>query len=132
MTENTSTYGENPTHQSITSKYNSTYGDPSHGPQILQAGEQIYLKEKKYKIISIISEGTGEAIIYKIQDAQCNHLAFKHYFEFSNIKEEPNQEALTRIKSISDPDILLLHDFGLGPEKFQGKYCYEITAFAEG
>lgn len=98
----------------------------------LNIGDTIELKSKKYSVLDIISTGTGEANIFKIKDENGNNLVLKLYFEFNNIKEEPNQEALTRIKSIVHDDILMLHDFGTGLEKYKQKYCYEITDFAEG
>ena len=56
----------------------------------------------------------------------------KLYYQFQNPKDEPNTEALGRIKGIIDPDILKLHDFGTGDNKYLNKYCYEICDFAEG
>ncbi len=95
-------------------------------------GDKITLRSNEYVITGIISEGTGEAVIYKVEDKSNNAFALKLYFEFSNSKEEPNFETLKRIKNITDPDILKLHDFGVGADKYQGKYCFEICDFAEG
>lgn len=101
----------------------------THG---LGIGDTLKLRDKDFNITGIISEGTGEAVIYKVEDADKNVSVLKLYFEFSNTKEEPNFETLKRIKDISDPMILKLHDFGVGADKYQGKYCYEISEFAEG
>jgi len=99
----------------------------------ITAGDIIILKEKEYKILDIISEGTGEAVIYKIADTNANVYALKLYYEFINSNEEPSYETLQRILALDDSDILKLYDFGAGKEdKYQGKYCYEITAYAEG
>jgi len=98
----------------------------------LGIGDKLTLCKKDYVIVSIISEGTGEAVIYKVEDKSKKHFVLKLYFEFNNVKEEPNPETLKRIKGISDPDILKLHDFGVGIEKYIGKYCFEISDFAEG
>lgn len=101
----------------------------AHG---IGVGDNISLHGQDYAVTGIISEGTGEAVIYKIADKNLNVLALKLYFEFSNPKEEPNGETLRRIKEIIDPDILRLHDFGVGSDKYRGKYCFEISDFAEG
>ncbi|RLD69361.1 MAG: hypothetical protein DRI95_00190 [Bacteroidetes bacterium] len=98
----------------------------------LKAGDKIVLKDKEYLISEIVSESTGEAVIYKIEDANKNTLALKLYFEFHNSENEPNTEALERINKIEDVDILNLIDFGTGVNKFRGKYCYEISDFAYG
>jgi len=95
-------------------------------------GDKLTLKEKDFTITGIISEGTGEATIYKVEDSSKNTFALKLYFEFSNHKEEPNYDTLCRIKDLTDPDILKLHDFGLGVDKYLGKHCFEISDFAEG
>ncbi|MDD3875160.1 MAG: SH3 domain-containing protein [Bacteroidales bacterium] len=101
----------------------------AHG---LAIGEDITLKEKTYRLLDVISEGTGEAIIYKIADKKKQIFALKLYYEFRNSNEEPNHETLNRIKNLNNSDILKLHDFGAGADKFQGKFCYEISAFACG
>jgi len=98
----------------------------------LGVGDKLTLCQKDYVIISIISEGTGEAVIYKVEDQSKKPFVLKLYFEFNNVKEEPNPETLKRIKEITDPDILKLHDFGVGTEKYNGRYCFEISDFAEG
>ncbi len=95
-------------------------------------GDVIELNEKKYTIVSIISEGTGEAIIYKVVNESEEVLALKLYFEFANAKHEPNGETLQRIKGIIDVDVLKLIDYGVGFQKFQNKFCFEISEFAKG
>lgn len=115
----------------------SSYAEPSaagfasktHG---IGVGDDIYLHQRKLKVNGIISAGTSEAIIYRVEDDLRNSLAVKLYFEFNNPMEEPNGETLERIKGIDDPDILRLHDFGVGADKYLGKYCFEICDFAEG
>ena len=100
----------------------------------LGVGDAIELNDKEYKIAGIISgDGlTGEAVIYKIMDSQGKPFALKLYYKFTNPKDEPNPEALTRIKKINDPDILNLVAFGTGANKYQGRFCYEISSFAKG
>jgi serine/threonine protein kinase len=94
--------------------------------------DKIILRENEFLITEIISEGTGEAVIYKVENSNKQTFALKLYFEFGNTKEEPNFETLKRLKDITDPDILKLHDFGVGADKYQGKFCYEISDYAEG
>lgn len=98
----------------------------------LKEGDTVELKQRSYSIKSIISEGTGEASVYLVNDENSNDLALKLYKEFDNPKHEPNPEALARIKEISNPDILRLIDYGVGLDKFQGKYCYELSDYAKG
>jgi formylglycine-generating enzyme required for sulfatase activity len=98
----------------------------------LHPGDKIVLNNKSYEILDIISENTGEAVIYKIKNKAENPFALKLYFEFKNPENEPNTEALERIKKIKDVDILRLHDFGTGTSKYKGKYCFEIADFANG
>lgn len=129
-TQSTDIYSNN---QHETSSYseqaNPEFRSKTHG---IGVGDTIILKNITYSIVGIISEGTGEAVIYKIEDSNKKVLVLKLYFEFSNVKEEPNHETLKRIKEITDPDILKLHDFGVGADKYQGKFCFEISDFAEG
>lgn len=132
MSEHTHTYDNNSNRTDETSLTGQNTSGGSFKAHQLTPGQTLELKGKPYSIVEIISSGTGEASVYKIRDERDEEFVLKLYFEFSNIKEEPNQEALTRIRAIIDPDILLLHDFGVGADKYQGKYCYEITAFAEG
>ena len=121
------------TNQEVTAAYhdlqNKEFKSKTHG---IGVGDKLTLRDAKYTITGIISEGTGEAVIYKVENGSKQTFALKLYFEFSNSKEEPNFETLKRIKDITDPDILKLYDFGVGGDKFQGKYCYEISDFAEG
>lgn len=98
----------------------------------LKEGDTVELKQRSYNIKNIISEGTGEASVYLVTDENSNELALKLYKEFDNPKHEPNPEALARIKGISNQDILRLIDYGVGLDKFQGKFCYELSDFAEG
>lgn len=148
MTDNekTSLYGTGtPTGTGNTNDRTQAYGSSSEKTSIYQDGHQTYssthginvgdtvtLRGHHYRVEQIISEGTGEAVIYKISDFNSLYFALKLYFEFNNVKEEPNAETLSRIKNINDPDILTVHDFGVGSDKYLGKYCYEISTFAEG
>lgn len=128
--QNTNLYSSNQEETSLYSEIqNKEFKSRTHGIGI---GDQLRLKNTHYTIKEIISEGTGEAVIYKIENANNQTFALKLYFEFSNSKEEPNFETLNRIKNITDPDILKLHDFGVGIDKYQGKYCYEVSDYAEG
>ncbi|MBC8489537.1 MAG: protein kinase, partial [Bacteroidetes bacterium] len=100
----------------------------------LGIGDNIELNQNKYKIVDIISgEGkTGEAVIYKIEDTSNSIRALKLYFEFRDKRFEPNPEALKRIKTINDPDILRLYDYGTGSSKYKNKFCFEISDYSEG
>lgn len=108
---------------------NKEFKSRTHGVGI---GDRLNLKNNEFVITGIISEGTGEATIYKVEDRNKKTFAVKLYFEFTNSKEEPNFETLKRIKDVTDPDILKLYDFGVGADKYQGRYCYEVSDFAEG
>jgi hypothetical protein len=48
----------------------------------IKPGDRITLNNIEYLINEIISESTGEAVIYKIKDALENVLALKLYYEF--------------------------------------------------
>jgi len=98
----------------------------------LNPGDKIILNEKEFTLLEIISESTGEAVIYKIKNGADEVYALKLYFEFNHPENEPNTEALKRIKDIDDVDILRLHDFGTGINKYKEKYCFEISDFATG
>ncbi len=100
----------------------------------LGAGDTVHLAGGEYRIESIISgeKITGEAVIYLIRDNTGNDFALKLYYPFRDPHDEPNSEALKRIKDIDNPDILKLHHFGTGAEKFNGQFCYEISDFAKG
>lgn len=110
-------------------------GDPTptalslHG---LKKGDAVELKQVVYRIKRIISEGTGEGSVYLVTNSESKELALKLYKKFDNPKHEPNPEALKRIMGIIDPDVLKLHDYGVGMDKYLGDYCYELSDFAEG
>ena len=110
-------------------------GDPTH-PAVslhgLKIGEAVELKQAVYRIKSIISEGTGEGSVYLVTNSESKELALKLYKKFDNPKHEPNPEALKRIMGIIDPDVLKLHDYGVGMDKYLGDYCYELSDYAEG
>ena len=98
----------------------------------LSSGDKITLNEQQYAIIKVISESTGEAIIYEVENQTQQKFVLKLYYEFNHADYEPNSEALKRIQAIDDEDILNLVDFGTGMNKYEGKYCFEILNFAEG
>ncbi len=100
--------------------------------QGISVGDKISLKEKEYTVKKIISEGTGEANVYQIDDNSGNKLALKLYYEFKSETEEPNGIALERIQKLNDPDILRLIDFGIGTDKYNSKNCFEISDYAVG
>ncbi|PIB28292.1 hypothetical protein BFP78_00095 [Gaetbulibacter sp. 5U11] len=134
-TENsTEAYGSTDLKETIA--YDSNIGNSSGEPKTLNhgigIGDNIVLKDKNYEITEIISEGTGEAVIYKVENDSKNIYVLKLYFEFSNSKHEPNAETLERIKSIKHKDILKLVDYGVGFDKYQDKYCFEISEYAKG
>lgn len=130
----TQTYNEDRNNK--TNVYNTNSNNSSGEVRTLShnlgIGDSVILKDINYFILDIISEGTGEAIIYKINDEFKNIYALKLYFEFANLKHEPNAETLERIKKIKHKDILKLIDYGVGFEKYQNKYCFEISEYAEG
>jgi len=103
----------------------------THG---LGINDEIELNSKKYIITDIISGDnvTGEAVIYKIKDVQGNVYSLKLYYKLIDPGNEPNPEALERIKEINDSDILKLYDFGTGINKYLNKFCFEICDFAKG
>lgn len=103
-----------------------------HISQGVNVGDRINLKGSDYTVLKVISEGTGEANLYQIENNTGQKYALKLYYEFKLETEEPNGIALERIQKLNDPDILRLIDFGIGPDKFNGKYCYEISEFATG
>lgn len=102
----------------------------------LGPGDFLELNSIRYQVISIISgEGkTSEAVIYKVKNDAGKIFALKLYYGFSDEHLEPNPDTLQRIREISskNKDILHLFDFGTGINKYQGKFCFEISDFAEG
>jgi len=98
----------------------------------IKGGDFITLNNIEYKVLEIVSDSSGEAIIYKVENLHHEVYVLKLYYEFINTEQKPNHEALARIKPINDVDILDLHDFGTGINKFQGKFCFEISDFAHG
>ena len=115
-----------------TSIYGSSEKRTKESVHKLKAGDKIVLKNEEYLIIKIISESSGEAVIYKVKDNEKNIFALKLYYEFHNPENEPNTEALSRINTINDKDILTLFDYGTGTDKYKEKYCFEISDFAFG
>ncbi|MEL6674554.1 MAG: protein kinase [Bacteroidota bacterium] len=120
--------------EDTTEAYNleNTSGSPKSDRHKLGPGDSILLNEKRYKILSIISEGSGEAVIYLVENEKGEEKVLKLYFEFANYKLEPNPQALSRIQKIQDADILRLWDFGTNDQKYEGKYCFEISDLARG
>lgn len=99
---------------------------------IIKIDDTIEINNKIYKVKEIISKQnkSAESVVYKVYK-DINY-TLKLYFYFNNPEDEPNAEALERIKNISDPDILTLYDFGTGQKKFLDRYCYEISQYAYG
>jgi len=111
----------------------------SHGKSVpaipgVKVGEKLSLKNNIYTILNIISseDATAEAVVYRVTDKNGIEFALKIYFEFPDLSNEPNSEALKRISRIKDPDILGLHSFGTGKDKYLGRFCYELSDFARG
>ncbi len=100
----------------------------------LGIGDIIELNSIEYEILEILSEEgkTAEAVIYKIRDGQDRIFVLKLYYEFNDEHHEPNSDTLQRIREIGGKDILLLFDFGTGPNKYLDKYCFEVAAYAAG
>jgi len=126
--DKTQTYSDN----NKTSIYGSVEKRTKETVHELKPGDQINLNSTEYQIIEIISESTGEAVIYKVNDAEGKTFGLKLYYEFYHPEQEPNTEALERIETIDDKDILKLFDFGTGTNKYKAKYCFEILDFADG
>lgn len=103
----------------------------AHG---LGVGDRIELNGQTFEIVAIISgdQESAEAVIYKIRDHNATTLALKMYYQFVNFRNEPNPEALSRIKAIQHANILRLYDFGTGATKYRGTFCFEICDFARG
>jgi serine/threonine protein kinase len=100
----------------------------------LGIGDDIVLNGNPYTIVDILSGDniSGEAVIYKIIDPAKKNFSLKLYYKFSNPKDEPNPESLQRIKTITDPNILKLYDYGTHEKKYLQKHCFEICEFAKG
>jgi serine/threonine protein kinase len=100
----------------------------------LGVGDVVELNSISYEILEILSqEGrTSEAVIYKVKDLKERIFALKLYYEFSDENLEPNSDTLQRIREMGGDDVLYLFDFGTGPNKHKGKYCFEITQYAAG
>lgn len=130
--DKTSLYNSKDAEQNKTAIYGNEKINKSVSSQGVAIGETIALKGKSYTVKKIISEGTGEANVYQIESGDGQLYALKLYFEFKTEAEEPNSTALERIITLNDPDILKLIDYGTGSDKYQGKYCYEISEYAEG
>ncbi len=126
--DKTRTYSED----NKTTTYGSSEKRTKKTVHNLFPGDKIALNEQQFTIVKIISESTGEAIIYEVENQSQQKYVLKLYYEFNHAEYEPNTEALTRIKKIDDEDILELIDFGTGINKYKGKYCFEILNFAEG
>ncbi|MCF8367061.1 MAG: hypothetical protein K9H16_14825 [Bacteroidales bacterium] len=97
-------------------------------------GDIVELNSISYTVLDLLTdEGqTAEAVIYKVKDKNDRLFVLKLYYEFNDPHLEPNSDTLQRIRDIGGKDILLLHDFGTGPNKYLEKFCFEITDFAAG
>jgi hypothetical protein len=100
----------------------------------LKPGDTITLSSGTFSIErTLCSPGhTGEATVYLVRDNEGHPYSVKLYRDFTDPREEPNPEALGRIAEIEDRNILRLHGYGTGREKYQGRFCYELSDFAEG
>lgn len=134
--ESTQTYDTRPPASDRTQAYDQSAESATDKTQThhLGKGDEIELNQRRYRILDIISgdKKTGEAVIYKIADDAGKEYCLKLYFYFPDPRHEPNPEALRRINAIDDPDILRLYDFGTREKKYQNKFCFEISDFAEG
>lgn len=135
----TETYAQEDHQQSVTPETRAYEAEESPRTDRTEAhnlgiGDSVELNGKEYEILDIIShEGkTLEAIVYKVKNNEDRIFALKLYYQFRNPKNEPNAEALRRISEITDPDVLKLHDFGTGANKYRKQFCYEICDFATG
>jgi len=99
----------------------------------LSVGTEVKLPCGSVTVEQVISpdRATGEAAVYLVGDSRGHHYAFKLYRRFGDARDEPNPVALERIQKIQDPDILRLHAFGTGRDRYDGR-CWELSAFAEG
>ena len=100
----------------------------------LGVGDRIELNSKSYEIVEVLvgDDVTGEAVIYKVRNNTGDDLVLKLYYKFVNPQDEPRPEPLSRIKTFNQQNILKLHDYGTGANKYQGKFCFEINEFARG
>lgn len=130
-TEKTGIYG-NQQDFNKTGVYTHKEVNKHSSQQGVEVGNILTFSNRNYTVKKIISLGTGEANVFQIEDEQKKQYALKLYFEFKDEAEEPNGLALERIQKLDDPDILRLLEFGIGKDKFKGKYCYEISDFALG
>ncbi|MDZ7318843.1 MAG: SH3 domain-containing protein [candidate division KSB1 bacterium] len=132
----TQTYDHRPAGSETTQAYDQSGESVTDKTQThhLGKGDEIELNQKRYWIVEIVSgdQKTGEAVIYKIADDAGKIYCLKLYFYFPDPRHEPNPEALRRINAIKDPDILRLYDYGTRDRKYQHKFCFEISDFAEG
>ncbi len=100
----------------------------------LGTGDKVELNLKEYEITDIISgdDVSGEAVVYRIKDSENDKLVLKLYYQFENPADEPRSEPLSRIRKMMSENVLKLHDFGTGANKYKGKFCFEINDYAEG
>lgn len=108
-------------------------GDPGsrRSPSLLP-GQSLTLKGTLYEVLEIISHNTLEANVYRIKNSTGQAYALKLYHSFTDPNKEPNAEVLTRIRAMEHPDILKLHEYGVGTDKYLDQHCFEICTFAEG
>ena len=124
----------NSVNETVTYEDSKSIGKPA-GSLNLIPGSDIELRGNNYKVVEVISLGiTTEADIYLVSDNVGEVYSLKLYHEHSEgySFREPNFNTLSRISKISDKDILRLHLFGVGIDKYLSRYCYEICDYAEG
>ncbi|HNW88600.1 MAG TPA: protein kinase [Bacteroidales bacterium] len=130
--DKTGTYNSEDADAGKTGTYNSEEEKIKKTSQGISIGDKINIRNNEYIVMKVLSEESGEANVYQIEDVSGNKYALKLYFEFKSEAEEPNGVALERILNLVDPDILSLIDYGIGNEKYNDKYCYEISDLAAG
>ena len=109
-------------------------------------GTSIYIDDKKYKVVKLISESSTEAQIYLVE-ANGKKYAFKHYYSSMPLRED-NIEILGRISRLNGmtPTLVVpVYCFGQysqskqrflsfkeGDRPVGGSRCFELMAYGEG
>ncbi|MDH5657706.1 MAG: protein kinase, partial [Spirochaetia bacterium] len=124
------------TSDQATQQYDTGMASPgrtdAHLVHGLSEGDTVALKGNSYTIERLLSMTGAEAIVYIVRNEKNEPFVLKLYYPFQIPGDEPNAEALERIKKLQDPNILRLYDYGTGKSKFRDKFCYEVIEFARG
>ncbi len=101
-------------------------------PMSLQGTEEeegyITLKGKKYKLIKTISEDTGEAKIYLVEQENAKFVLKLYYEDI-----QPNDGLLKKLRGLHHEDIITIYDFGYyQPTGYGFQRFYEIMEYAAG